>query len=85
MSTAPNSATPNAPPSDRKNVVAEVTTPRSRPLTAFCAASDNVGIVMPTPYPTIAIETDEYSRVVSVPICDNSATPTVHSAVPMIG
>ena len=52
---APNSATPNDPPSDRKNCADEVATPRSRYSTAFWMASSETCITIPTPSPSTAI------------------------------
>ena len=53
--TAPRIATPNEPPSDRKNVAAAVPAPMSRSSTAFCTAriSDCMHRPSPTPITTM--------------------------------
>src|SRR5678816_3921316 len=48
---APASATPSAPPSDRKKDAAEVATPRSSGATAFWIAVVRLGITSPSPTP----------------------------------
>src|SRR5678816_4730774 len=49
---APASATPSAPPSDRKKEAAEVATPRSSGATAFWIAVVRLGITSPRPRPS---------------------------------
>ena len=48
---APKMATPNEPPIDRKNWVAEVATPKSRYSTAFCTTSIVTCMTEPMPKP----------------------------------
>ena len=74
-----------APPSERKNVVDAVATPRSFQSTAFCTASTTVGIVMPMPNPRISIDALVMKRLDSGVICESPATPIVPSPVPMTG
>jgi hypothetical protein len=49
---APNAATPNEPPIERKNVAALLATPRSRCSTLFCAISIVVCMRKPMPAPS---------------------------------
>ncbi len=50
-------ASPNDPPSDRKNMIVDVTTPRSRNSTAFWATIDEVVNTEAMPKPIAIIGT----------------------------
>lgn len=71
VSSAPKTATPIAPPRDRKKVAPEVATPRSAWGTAFWVASTRAGITMPMPVmnmdtPASQSEVSTESRLISV-------------------
>ncbi|MEZ5297529.1 MAG: hypothetical protein R2697_15020 [Ilumatobacteraceae bacterium] len=55
LSTVPKIARPSDPPSDRKNMIVDVTTPRSRDSTVLWATIDDVvnTDAMPNPSPII--------------------------------
>ena len=81
----PKTATPNEPPSDRKNCAEAVATPRSRCSTAFCTASSDTCMTIPTPRPSSAIEAAIAGR--GVPACNwlRSSMPPAAQALPAIG
>ncbi|GAB7005336.1 hypothetical protein JCM18899A_28090 [Nocardioides sp. AN3] len=57
MSSAPKTATPIAPPRERKKVAPEVATPRSAWGTAFWVASTRTCITIPMPAPVMNMKT----------------------------
>ena len=82
---APKTATPNDPPNDRKNCADAVATPRSRWSTAFCTASSDTCMTMPTPRPSSTMNAEITSR--GVPACNwlRRNMPPTAQALPAIG
>ncbi len=82
---APKTATPTAPPIERKNVADEVAMPRSRRSTVFCTARISVCIVKPSPAPNTTIATDAYTMLVSEYSRDSNSAPRPISGSPISG
>ena len=61
LSTVPKAARPNDPPSERKNMIVAVTTPRSRNSTAFWLAIDVVVNTDAAPKPMRIIGTTSHA------------------------
>ena len=83
--TAPKTAVPNDPPIERKNVDPLVAVPMSRGSTEFCTARTSTCMTLPSPAPRTSMATAICQYGVVPPSCDSRKSPTVASAVPMIG
>ena len=83
--TAPKTATPNDPPIDRKNCADAVAMPRSRCSTAFCTASSDTCMTMPTPKPSSTMNAEATKWGVSASIRLSRNIPPTAQALPTIG
>ena len=81
-SSAPSTLTPMAPPRLRKNAISELPEPMSRRATVFCTTSTRFCMTMPTPAPTMSMNTPGSTRFVRSSIVPMSASPIVSPSVP---
>ena len=81
----PKIATPNEPPTERKNVAVEVATPMSARPTSFWTTSTSTCITRPIPTPITSMYTDASHGAVFTPSCVSIAIPAARIAVPAIG
>jgi hypothetical protein len=83
--TAPKSATPTEPPSERNRFADAVAMPRSRRSTAFWIATVRTCVTRPKPTPKRASSTPAVATEVPVPIRDSASRPAAIRARPATG
>ena len=85
LNSAPNTATPIDPPTDRKKFTLAVATPMSRAGTADCTASTMTCMTIPSPAPKTTMKAETCSCELLASMVDSRNIPIAATPVPMIG